>query len=597
MGNVHVLPPELVSKIAAGEVIERPASVIKEVVENSIDAGTKSLEIHLRQAGKTLISVKDTGGGIAGDDMEKIFLRHSTSKIVKLSDLFDIHSLGFRGEALYSIAAISDVILRSRTAAEDSGWEIHLRGGERIGLKPCPMNVGAEIEVKELFYNTPARRKFLKSNTTEMNQILNILIPYALLYPSLRFLVTHEDKTILDLKPTDDTKERIANTLNLDAQHLLATNHKLPEEEISLDLILGDINIARSRRDMQFIFVNGRPVQSKSINFHVNNVYRLILPQGQYPFFAISLQIPGSEVDANIHPTKREVKIRDEQNLCTIIREMCENTLMTAGQAKQATAHLPPTPGDLAIHRAMAGATVLDSDFGGDAPSEIFDAVQTAFNRQPTTEQYSFPEVSHLTYEEEALLRQKQTSLQTKLTRGRYVGSFLNKYTFFEADNSLLVIDQHAAQERITFEQLVLQMKKGQMEIQHLLSPFLIKLTPQEILIWEDAKDKFEQFGFSTTMFDKETVAVHTYPVLLKDPVKAVRDILSGDNPARCDHETIARRACRASVMAGDVMNAEKAEGQRQLLLRCRDPFTCPHGRPTLIEMTEDYLDKQFLRG
>lgn len=594
MNNVRILPPEIVSKIAAGEVIERPASVIKELVENSLDAGTDSLEIHLGQAGKTLIQIRDTGCGIAPQDMERIFLRHSTSKIQSISDLYDIHSLGFRGEALYSIAAVSDVVLRSRIKGQDSGWEIHERGGKKLKLKPCAMNIGTEIEVKELFFNTPARRKFLKSNITETNQILNIVIPYALLDPSLRILLTQDGKTLLDLKPAADYKTRIAETFHWDAGHLLETRHELPEQGIAAHLILGDMNILRSRRDMQFIFVNGRPVQNKAISFHLNNVYRLVLPQGQFPFFSVMVRVPASEVDANIHPTKREVKIRDEQSLCALLREQCQNALMTSGQAKQAEEKRAPASGDLAVYRAMAGASVLDTDME-DSSSHLFDRVQTSFEPQPATEQYSFPETP-LTYEQEALLHQKQTSLQGKLSKAVYVGRFLNKYVLFESGFSLLVIDQHAAQERITFEQLILQMQKGKMEIQHLLSPGLLRLTPREILIWEEAKAALEKFGFTTTLFDKETVAVHTYPVLLKDPVKAVRDILSGDNPARCDHETLARRACRASVMAGDVMNAEKAEGQRLALMKCRDPFTCPHGRPTLIEMSENYLDKQFLR-
>ena len=190
MKKVHILPPEIISKIAAGEVIERPASVVKELIENALDAGTKTIELHLLQAGKTLIRIKDTGVGIDHDDIETIFHRHSTSKIEKADDLFNIHSLGFRGEALYSISSIADVTLRSKTKDQDTGWEIHIRGGERLILRPVSMQTGTEVEIKELFFNTPARRKFLKSNLTEMNHILNIVIPYTLLYPQRRFLLS-----------------------------------------------------------------------------------------------------------------------------------------------------------------------------------------------------------------------------------------------------------------------------------------------------------------------------------------------------------------------------------------------------------------------
>lgn len=196
----------------------------------------------------------------------------------------------------------------------------------------------------------------------------------------------------------------------------------------------------------------------------------------------------------------------------------------------------------------------------------------------------------------ETLFGQKQDNLQGKLSQARFIGIFLNKFLLFGTEKSLLIIDQHAAQERITFELLIQQMEKGKMEVQHLLSPYLLKLSPQEFLIWNEMQEKLTEMGFETTQFDNETVAVHTYPALLKQPDKAVRDILAGGDAARCDHETLARRACRASIMAGDPLNQKQAEYQREQLMRCRDPFTCPHGRPTVIEVKESFLDKQFMR-
>ena len=306
MNSVHILPPEIISKIAAGEVIDRPASVIKELMENAIDAGTTSIELALQQAGKTLIRLKDTGTGITGADIEKIFQRHATSKISKIDDLFEIQSLGFRGEALYSIAAVADVILRSRSKAEDSGWEIHLRGGKRLSLKPASIPAGTEAEVKELFFNTPARRKFLKSNTSEIHPILNIAVPYALLHPAIRFLIRHQDKGLLDLAPAADHRERAADVLNLETDHILQARHDQPERGLSIRLLLGDINIVRSRRDMQFIFVNNRPVQSKNISYHMNDVYRLILPRARFLFLPrLSKCRPRTWTPTSIRPNAR----------------------------------------------------------------------------------------------------------------------------------------------------------------------------------------------------------------------------------------------------------------------------------------------------
>jgi len=599
MTKVHILPPEIISKIAAGEVIDRPASVIKELIENALDAKTKSIELHLKQAGKTSIHIKDAGHGIAQDDIENVFKRHATSKIESIDDLFNIHSLGFRGEALYSIAAISDIILRSKTSNQDSGWEIHLQGGKKLDLKPCNMPTGTEIEVKELFFNTPARRKFLKSNTTEMNQILNNFIPYCLFHNECSFLLKHQNKTTLDLKSIGNLAERIAETLNLETDHLLETQQDFREQNISIRMIIGDINIVRSRRDMQFVFINGRPIQNKSISFHMNNIYRLILPPNNFPFFAVYIDMPADDIDVNIHPTKREVKLKDEQTLCAMLRHMTEHTLMMKGRAKEVTrpqGHKVTGEKTISIaEKALKDTSSREENFDFSNATKSIELEDKFEPRQPT-EQYSFPKDKPYSFDGENLFEKKQDNLQSKLDRSNYAGSFLNKFLFFECDKSLLVIDQHAAQERITFESLIDQMEKGKVEAQNLLSPYIVKLSPQDILVWEEAKERLEETGFSTTQFDNETIAVHSYPVLLKDPTKAVRDILSGKNVAKCDHQELARRACRASTMSGDRLNQQQAEFIKNQLTKCRDPFTCPHGRPTVVEMTESFLDRQFLR-
>lgn len=609
MNKVHILSPEIVSKIAAGEVIERPASVVKELIENALDAQTGSIELHLEDAGKKLIRLRDTGTGIAKADMETIFQRHATSKIQDYEDLFDIHSLGFRGEALYSIAAVADVVLKSTVAGRQatadekgksdssgnpSGWEIHIRGGKRISLKPLGHPQGTEIEVKELFFNTPARRKFLKSNLSEVNQILNIFVPYTLLHPQIRFCLTHGDKTLIDLTPADDLTSRTAAALNLDEKNLLDIAQTFEAEGIRARLILGDINISRSRRDLQFIFVNGRPVQNKNISFHLNEAFRLILPPHSFPFFTIYLEVPTVDVDVNIHPTKREVKLRDEQGLCTMLRKLAESALLGKSGAKQVRAEGTP-----------AVTMLLKTEPGEKMPGRFSEAAETPavgeWKPRPT-EEYAFPQ-SPVTPEAMANLfngpgmRKKDPgSLAQRLTEATFLGIFINKFLLFESDRTLLIIDQHAAQERITFESLIRQIEKGHVEVQQMLSPIMISLSVGDMLVWEEAQEALEKFGFSSTQIDRETVALHSHPALVKDPEKGFRDLLAGENPARCDHKTLARRACRASVMAGDPLDAKRAQYIRKSLLDCLDPFTCPHGRPTLIEMKESFLDKQFLR-
>ena len=599
MSKVHVLPPEIISKIAAGEVIERPASVIKELIENALDAKTKTIAIDLKEAGKVSLEIKDTGHGIDPEDIEVIFQRHSTSKLETIEDLFNIHSLGFRGEALYSICAIADVVLRSRINGQDSGWEIHMRGGKKLNLHPVTMNAGTEIEVKELFFNTPARRKFLKSNPTELNQILGIVIPYALLYPNTHFQLSHQNKKLLDLQPASNFMDRAAETLNLDKKHLLEVKQEFLDAGVAVHLILGDINIARPRRDLQFIFVNNRPVQSRSLSFHLNEIYRLVMPAGTNPFFICYITVPAETIDVNIHPTKREVKIKDESNLIALLRQITQNTLLTAGGAKQVHSSETSTsqPKEkFVIRRLFTETKTKDLK---DTPIEdlpkIFEKISKDLLPAPT-EQYSFPKQEEISFAGEQLILSRQENLGQRLSRSRLIGTFINKFIMFEEGASLLIIDQHAAQERITFEQLILQMEKGKVEVQHLLSPYTVKLSPQELLAWEEAKAKLDELGFSTSQFDPTTIAIHTYPVLLKYPDKAFQDILAGGNVIRCDHETIARRACRCSIMAGDPLSPEQCLFLRDQLIKSRDPFTCPHGRPTLIEIKESFLDKQFLR-
>ncbi len=587
LSKVKILPEDIVSKIAAGEVIERPASVVKELIENSIDARATAIDIHLKDAGKTLIEIKDNGTGIEKEDLEKIFYRHATSKIKTIDDLYAILSLGFRGEALYSIASVADIVLQTKTKNMDTGWEIHLRGGKRLNLKPCSTSsVGTRIQINELFFNTPARKKFLKTDAAEIQQVLNLFIPYTLLYPQIQFVLKHQGKTLVDLKSASNLKDRIADSLNLEKKYLIEIKQNLGKDNASFHVMLGDINIKRARRDLQFIFVNGRPVQNKNISYHINQIYRLIMPEEFAPFFAVFITLPAEDVDNNVHPTKREVKIKNEQKLCLFLRRICEEALMRQGTLKTV---------DSQQSAVDSGLRTVDNLIKNDQ-KDIFEA---AYNT--TASDYAYPqnfqkELQEFFIPKDNFLNQNAQSLQKKLENANFIGAFIDKYLLFASGTSLLVVDQHAAAERITYEQLIRQMEKGQVEVQHLLAPVLVKLTVQEMLAWEESQDQFEKVGLSSSKFDKETIAVHTHPQLLKDTESAVRTLLVGDNIARADFQSVARRACRSSIMAGDKLSKEQAEFQREQLLQCLDPFTCPHGRPTVVELTESFLNKQFLR-
>ncbi len=584
MGKVNLLPPEIISRIAAGEVIERPASVIKELIENSFDAGTKSLDIHLKQAGKTYISIKDSGEGIQPEDIEKIFERHSTSKISSITDLDSICSLGFRGEALYSIAAVSDITLKSKTKDSESGWEIHLRGGEKLSSKPSGLFNGTEVEVKELFFNTPARKKFLKSDNAEIRQIINMVTPYTLIYPDCRILLTHHNKKVLDLPAEKGLIKRIEKVLNLNPENIIFAEGKLEQKGIKVKILLGDINIQRPRKDMQFVFVNSRPVQHHLVNFHLNKVYKLLLPPETYPFFAVYINLPPENVDVNAHPTKREVRIKNDHDIIALIRSLSEDKLINKSKPKQM--------GSIYENRkkyplSLEENTVLKE------PGQIKGAYHTGNLSTPAQEEHRI-----LKSEETAPYGKNsyQEDLKSKLLSAQYAGAFLNKYLFFESGESLLVIDQHAAHERINYEALLKQIKTGRVESQNLLSPEILKITPQEKIVWEEMKDKLEKIGFSTTLWDNESISIQSYPIVINRPETAVRNILAEKENILIDTDTLARRACRKSIMAGDRITPKQALNLIAQLTKCADPFICPHGRPTVTEIKESVFEKQFLR-
>jgi len=587
---VNILSPEVVAKIAAGEVVERPASVVKELLENSMDAGADTIEVHLKDAGKELIHIKDNGCGISKEDLEKIFQRHATSKIQNMEDLERLSSMGFRGEALYSVAAVSDILLRSKTKGNDA-WEIHLQGSKRLDLKPTSLSsCGTEIKITQLFFNTPARRKFLKNTTSEMQQIINVFLPYTLLYPQKRFQLTHAGRSVVDLRTPSSALERMAEALSLERKDLLEASENFAELNVKVRMMLSTINVQRPRRDLQFIFVNNRPVENKNISFNVNDVYRIILPPGVYPSFVLDIQIPPSEIDVNIHPTKREVRIRQEARLMSFIRHMVEYTLLQQGQAKTIGSPNISDKDEVSFFQTTRQVSSPDKI--------IFDPSQQQATFNPTA--FASPSSSgfntrHWQKSSDNFLSNDDT-LQSKFSKARYIGSFINKYLLFEVDQSLFLVDQHAAQERIMFEKFDNQIKEGTIEVQPLLTPVLLKLSPAERIAWEESQEKLKEVGIETTAFDNDTIAIQTQPLLLKNIVNSVRILLAGDDIARCDRATIARRACKASIVSGDKLDASQADYQRKQLLNCHDPFTCPHGRPTVVELKESFLDKQFLR-
>ncbi len=584
MAIVQILSPETIARIAAGEVVERPASVVKELVENALDAGATRVEVHLKAGGTSLIHVKDDGRGIARDDLAVLFQRHATSKISSAADLEKILSLGFRGEALYSIGAVAEVNIKSRAEGSAEAWECDVRGGVREESRPAAMAAqGTEIRVKEIFFNTPARRKFLKSDAAEAEQVLNVFLPYVLYFFDRHFILTHNGRALIDLPPAASALERAARALNLDARHLIQGEVVKPQDNISLRIVAGDINIQRPRRDLQFLFVNGRPVQSRGLLFHANDVYRLIMPDGVHPAFILFLDVAHAEVDVNIHPSKREVRIRQEARAGSILRAQLEQLLMTRGGAKE-------------VGSGLAPEKII---FAPGQRSSLPESVPAAAPARPAVSVPLPPMEELFTAPVPAAARPSQDPLKERLLRSRWIGTFVNTYHLFEEGEALFVIDQHAAQERILFEKFRAQINAGKLEVQHLLTPVVVRLTAQERLAFDHSQEKLGLFGFEATLLDEGAIALHTSPALIAGSgpmARAAQALLGDDEGVKPDIDRLARRACRASVMAGDRMKGEEAVHQLQELMACADPFTCPHGRPVFVELKTAFFDRHFLR-
>lgn len=584
MSRVHVLSAEVIARIAAGEVVDRPASVVKELMENSLDAGADRVDVELRGGGKDLILVRDNGSGVDRADLECLFARHATSKVRSSEDLETLTSFGFRGEALYSIAAVSDVRMRTATADSSEAWEICQKGGERVSLMPAARTgQGTELRVEDIFFNTPARKKFLRADATELDQVIHAFLPCALFYYGCSFTLTNNGRVLYDLKPAVSRADRAAAALNLDLSYILEAGEDVPGDNVRLQLVLGDINIQRPRRDLQYIFINGRPVQHKGIAFQVNDVYRLIMPQGVHPFFMIFLDVPPEDVDVNIHPQKREVRLRQESRINSILRSAVERALMTKSGARQfEPAQNPPV--SLPSEQGIPSDRILfhSRQSGGFSGAREISGIS-----RPLPE----PETPR-----GGLFAFAQEGLKDRLARGRFIGTFMCKYHLFEEADSLFLVDQHAAQERIIFERIMSQVHSGQVEVQRLLAPLAVRLTTVEMLAWERLHGLLDQLGFETSLISRDTVAVFSYPLLLAAPENVLRQLLADEGQLKVDTESVARRACRASVMSGDRMQAVAADHQLRELLACADFMTCPHGRPVFVEMKAEALDRQFFR-
>ncbi len=589
MGIIHELDEELINKIAAGEVVERPASVVKELVENSLDAGARSIRIEVLGQGSELIRVSDDGCGMSREDALIAPRRHATSKISDEADLFSIETLGFRGEALSSIAAVARVRIRTRTSAEDVGTEVSVEGTD-IHASDAAVPVGTRVEVRDLFYNTPARRKHLKGPATEMRHLVEVVQRYALAYPGVGFTLRSAGDEVLSAPASGDRLAAIVSIYGAAfAKDLLPVKFESPHVEVSG--YIGKPTLTKADTQHQVVFINSRHVTNATVMRAVNDAYHTLMHLERKPVAILSLEMSPRLVDVNVHPTKREVRLSHEELVYQAVFEAVRSTL--------AEHQLIPTH-ELEAQRPLIAARIdppvlsAAGSIARDAPA----TAQQARLAQPAP-------LAEVTAASQLSLGEVQPYVEgtDRFPSLRVIGQLHSTYILAECDDGLCVVDQHAAQERVFYERFMDgHLSKG-LKTQQLLSPVVMELSPAEMRLVEEHTDVLASVGFEVEPFGQGAAVCRTAPVLFgrvqderffRDLIAAITEFRDLSREQR--EERLIRRACRSAVKANDPLELGGMRSIVEELSRCRMPFTCPHGRPTLFRLTIHELERRFKR-
>lgn len=613
MAKVKILPEEIASKIAAGEVIQRPESVVKELVENAIDAHAQNISIVIRDAGKTFISVEDDGTGMSEEDASLCFERHATSKIGTYEDLMKIMTLGFRGEALYSIASVAQVELRTRAATEDLGTYIRVEGGQRREISKIGRDAGTTIIVKNLFFNTPARRNFLKQNSTEFRHIYQTISRYAIAFPEIKFSL--ESDGIVVLRANSSTvKGRLGEIFG---EAFADTLVQFEEEfdHLRLSGFLGKPDYTKRTRGEQLLFLNQRYILNKSINHAVFSGYENLLEKGSFPFFAIFIEIPPDEVDVNVHPSKLEVKFSDERSIYGAIRSTVRNALIKSDLVPEIT--IASESGRLVMKKGASsfrGGYVPVSTIPEGEVSKFQDRQIGFWNIKPPRENSSdLATDDRVANAVEPLFSFKvprPVEIRESSTQDSYytAGTEIlyqlhNKYIISQISTGLLVVDQHAAHERVLYEKALNRFNDQGQYTQQLLFPLSLNLNPLDFAVLQEINADLTSLGFNIKLFSGTTAILDGVPVDLKagresSIISEIIEDYKKDNDLKLTpREKLCKTyACKAAVKAGDYLSPDEMGALLDQLFATQIPYVCPHGRPVLIKIPLVELDRKFGR-
>ncbi len=575
MPKIHILDEATINKIAAGEVIERPASVVKELIENSIDAGASDIRIEVERGGKKLIRVTDNGCGMDREDARVSFVKHSTSKIKKIEDIENVMTMGFRGEALSSICAVAKVEIITKTKDELAGTKVIIQGGKLIGISDTGAPDGTSVTVEELFFNTPARKKYMKSDSTELAHIVDVVTRNALGYNDVSFTLLHNGKELVH-SPASELQDTILHIYGQEvARAMLPVNFSS-----RFATVTGAVSkpaVTRGNMDSQSFYINSRSVTSRALGFALRKGYGTLLPHGRFPIAALKISVDTKEVDVNVHPTKNQVRLSHEWEISEAVA--------------------------LAVSAALSDQNLIPDLKAPATQSRLYETAGT-----PAMIRETEPEFKVTLKDTERRLRRtekiiNEENIKGELPQVKVLGQVDSLYVIAGTKDGLMIIDQHAAHERVLFEQV---RDSKRTDSQELIVPINLELDSKEKVLMKECIPYLEEFGFRVSEFGPDAFAITAVPNVvgsLEDPGLVhdiITDILSEgkikDETGLFDRVTRSI-ACRGAIKAGADCSPEQMEKLIRQLFRAENPYTCPHGRPTMVSFNREELDKLFKRS
>ncbi len=614
MGMIQVLDKLTIDKIAAGEVVERPLSVVKELVENSIDAGATSITVEIKEGGISLIRITDNGCGIPGKELATAFLRHATSKIVTAEDLNQVNSLGFRGEALSSISAVSQMEVITKTKSEMMGTRLLIEGGVSGELEEIGAPDGTTMIVRNLFYNTPARKKFLKTPQTEASNISSMMEHLCISHPDISMRLIINGQTRLQTAGNGNLEDVIYRVFGRDVMQDLI-KFETVEGEISIHGYIAKPALSRGNRNYENFYVNGRYIKSTILSKSIEEAYKTFIMQHKFPFAILYLEVPSAKVDVNVHPTKMEVRFSEEEKIFDLLLKevryvLSHQDLIAAApmtEKKEVAKELKETVKEVVKPEPFEASKLLKlrqfvketSPYEPKYQRPVQPKYVPEVEKKQQTPQVVETAVQTSMFDKEYHLLDKESK-----EKHRIVGQVFDTYWIVEFNESMYVIDQHAAHERILFEKTMKMLADKEMSSQQISPPIILNLTDKEWLLLDKYKDNFEQIGFAFEEFGGQDIMVTQVPYnmfglndkeLFLSMIDELDDIGNGETP-QVVLSKVAMMSCKAAIKGNQRITKMEAEHIIDELLELENPYHCPHGRPTIIEMKKSEMERRFRR-